>query len=60
MNQTLSLSEIVDEVISILEAHKKCDVFVPSFLSYDVYDAKYHKMYPTHHWSQLKEMKKHD
>jgi hypothetical protein len=42
----------------ILEAHEKDKPFVPSFLAYDVYDAKHNHVYPTHHWTQLKEMKK--
>lgn len=44
----------------ILEAHEKDKPFVPSFLAYDVYDAKHNHVYPTHHWSQLKEMKQND
>ena len=58
MLKNITLKEIIDEVMPILEAHEKDKPFVPSFLAYDVYDAKRNHVYPTHHWSQLKEMKK--
>jgi hypothetical protein len=58
MLKNITLKEIIDEVMPILEAHEKNKPFVPSFLAYDVYDAKRNHVYPTHHWTQLKEMKK--
>jgi hypothetical protein len=58
MLKNITLKEIIDEVMPILEAHEKDKPFVPSFLAYDVYDAKRNHVYPTHHWTQLKEMKK--
>ena len=58
MLKNITLKEIIDEVMPILEAHEKNKPFVPSFLAYDVYDAKLNRVYPTHHWTQLKEMKK--
>lgn len=53
----LDFKEVVDEVLAILEA-RETKPFVPSFLAYDIYDAKLNHVYPTHHWTQLKEMKK--
>jgi hypothetical protein len=58
MRNTIKLKELIDEVMPILEAHGRDKPFVPSFLAYDIYDAKLNRVYPTHHWSQLKEMKK--
>jgi hypothetical protein len=61
MLKNITLKEIIDEVMPILEAHEqKTKPFVPSFLAYDVYDAKHNRVYPTHHWSQLKETKQND
>jgi hypothetical protein len=58
MLKNITLEEIIDEVMPMLKAHRQdTKFFVPSFSDYDVYDAKYNRVYPTHHWSQLKEMK---
>jgi hypothetical protein len=60
MLKNITLKEIIDEVMPILEAREQDKPFVPSFLAYDVYDAKHNRVYPTHHWTQLKEMKTND
>ena len=61
MLKNITLKEIIDEVMPILEAHEqKTKPFVPSFLAYDVYDAKYNRVYPTHHLTKLKETKQND